>query len=117
VIGVESIDDWPCGQDSQPKPGSHRRRYVCHEARGGVTGFDCGAGAYFYGRYPIGPVASPTAVRSGWPPRRAGPTVAPTVPEQGCEFVLSASQRQRPPMEYAVEMNQPDLAEMESSIG
>jgi hypothetical protein len=26
------------------------------EARGGVTGFDCGAGAY--GRYPIGPVAS-----------------------------------------------------------
>jgi Fe-S cluster assembly scaffold protein SufB len=39
------------------------------------------------------------------------------VPEQGREFVLSASQRQRLPMEYAVEMNRLIEPEMESSIG
>jgi hypothetical protein len=44
AIGVQSKTSWPCGQDSQPKPGCHRRRHQRHEARGGVTGFDCGAG-------------------------------------------------------------------------
>jgi hypothetical protein len=38
------------------------------------------------------------------------------VPEQEREFVLSAGQRQRPPMEYAVEMNRLTELQMESSI-
>jgi hypothetical protein len=31
--GVQS-NDWPCGQDAQPEPVSHRRRILRHEARG-----------------------------------------------------------------------------------
>ena len=34
AIGVESNTCWPCGQDSQLKPGCHRRRALRHEARG-----------------------------------------------------------------------------------
>jgi hypothetical protein len=45
AIGVESVDSWPCGQDSQSKPGCHRRRDLRHEARGVGYWFDCGAGA------------------------------------------------------------------------
>jgi hypothetical protein len=33
AIGVESMVSWPCGQDSHPKPGCHRRRDLRHEAR------------------------------------------------------------------------------------
>ena len=33
--GVRSVISWPCGQNPQLKPESHRRRSVRHEARGG----------------------------------------------------------------------------------
>jgi hypothetical protein len=36
AIGVLSVVDWPCGQDSRHKPGCHRRRVRRHEARGRV---------------------------------------------------------------------------------
>jgi hypothetical protein len=39
TIGVESNTSWPCGQDSQPTPGYHRRRDLRHEARGEVYWF------------------------------------------------------------------------------
>jgi hypothetical protein len=51
---------WSCGQDSQPKPECHRRRYLRYEARG-VGYWFLTAGPvpyYFYGRYPTGPVAA-----------------------------------------------------------
>ena len=32
ATGVQSLTSWPCGQDSQPKPGSHQRRFLRHEA-------------------------------------------------------------------------------------
>src|SRR5665213_1236426 len=45
ATGVVWVTSWPCGQDPRPKPGCRRRRDLRHEARGGVTGVDCGAGA------------------------------------------------------------------------
>ena len=33
AMGVESMVSWPCGQDSYPEPGCHRRRDLRHEAR------------------------------------------------------------------------------------
>lgn len=48
---------WPCGQDSRPKPGCHRRRDPRHEARGeGYRFLTVGPVPYSYGRYPTGPV-------------------------------------------------------------
>ncbi len=44
---------WPCGQDSQPKPVCHRRRDLCHEARGqGYWVLPAGPVPYFYGASP-----------------------------------------------------------------
>ena len=33
-MGVQSMESWPCGRDSHPKPECHRRCIVRHEARG-----------------------------------------------------------------------------------
>jgi hypothetical protein len=62
ATGVVWVASWPCGQDSRPKPGCHRRRDLCHEARGGGYWFCLrGRCRIFYGRYATGPV---TASRS-----------------------------------------------------
>ena len=62
---------WPCGQDSQPKPGCHQRRNPAPRGeRRGLLVLTAGPVQPFYRRYPTAPVAasqSDLTARGFWP--------------------------------------------------
>jgi hypothetical protein len=51
-MGVQSNTSWPCGQDSQPEPGCHRRRNAPRGERLGLLVLTAGPATYFDGRSP-----------------------------------------------------------------
>ncbi len=59
AIGVESVDSWPCGQDSRPEARMPpTARSAPRGVRRGSLVLTAGSVSYFYRRYPTGPVVA-----------------------------------------------------------